>query len=139
LSAVRRIASTRSSRWCSTVNPAALTSASRSTRSGNAIASSAPMNPPIELPTTAALDMRSVDMSSSTNRAYPAIVMFLAGISEPPKPGRSNATTRWSRANTGSCSSQFCHDPDSPWTNTIGGPDPSSITFTRRPPTTIQR
>ena len=26
--------------------------------------------------------------------------------------------TRWSRANTGSCSSQFCHEPDRPWMKT---------------------
>ena len=38
-----------------------------------------------------------------------------------------------SRAKSGSCSSQFCHEPDRPWMKTIGGPEPSSTTLTRRP------
>ena len=47
--------------------------------------------------------------------------------------------TRCVRANTGTCSSQFCHEPERPWMKTTGGPEPMSITFTRRPPTVTHR
>ena len=60
-----------------------------------------------------------------------------------PKPGRSSAITRCSRANTGSCSSQFGHEPESPWTKTSGWPVrrswPSSIVLTGVPSTISQR
>ena len=65
--AVRRAApssaSARSLRRYSIDRPAALTSTSRSTRSGKRIASSMPMKPPIELPTTAALPTPSSSSS----------------------------------------------------------------------------
>ena len=52
--------------------------------------------------------------------------MSHGGIGLAPNPGRSRAMTLWSRAKAGICSSQFCHAPESPWTNTIGGPSPIS-------------
>ena len=42
------------------------------------------------------------------------------GIGDSPKPGRSSAITRRSCAARGMFSSQFCHWPPRPWTNTIG-------------------
>ena len=44
------------------------------------------------------------------------------------EPGRSSASTRCSRAKWGMFSSQFCHEPERPWTKTTGirAPEPSS-------------
>ena len=64
----RAAASARSLRRYSIDRPAALTSTSRSTRSGKRIASSMPMKPPIELPTTAAPPTPSSSSSASTKR-----------------------------------------------------------------------
>ena len=55
----------RSVRIDSMLSPAAATSTRRSTRAGYWIASSAPMKPPIELPTICALSMSSSVMSAS--------------------------------------------------------------------------
>ena len=57
----------RGSLWVE--RPAAETSTRRSTRCGKAIASSAPMKPPIELPTTAAAAISSWSRSPSSMRA----------------------------------------------------------------------
>ena len=55
-------------RWCSIVIPAAETSTRRSTRGGNLIATSQPMKPPIELPTSATGPVPSASHSESTQR-----------------------------------------------------------------------
>src|SRR3712207_4763984 len=60
------------------------------------------------------------------------------GIGDCPKPGRSIAMTRWDSMNCGICSSQFCHEPESPCTKTSGGPEPTSRTFAGRPSTSTQ-
>ena len=52
------------------------------------------MNPPIELPTTTGDSISSCEHSASITRAKPWIEIRPAGISEPPNPGRSGATTR---------------------------------------------
>ena len=116
--------------------PAAETSTSLRTRVGNASASSAPMNPPIELPTTTGDSISSTEHSESITRAKPWIEIRPDGISEPPKPGRSGAITRKRSMNAGMFSSQFCHSPPRPCRNSSGGPSPPvSIRFTRRPRT----
>ena len=66
--------------------PAAETSTSLRTRVGNASASSAPMNPPIELPTTTGDSSSSRVHSASITRAKPWIEIRPDGISEPPEP-----------------------------------------------------
>src|SRR3954454_15123826 len=125
---------------CSTDRPAADTSTSRLTRVGDASASSAPMNPPIELPTTTGPSTPSSPHSASMTRAKPWMEIRPAGISERPKPGRSGAITRWVRISAGMFSSQFCHSPPSPWMNRMGwSPPPVSITLTRRPSTSTVR
>src|SRR3954449_11722883 len=40
--------------------------------------------------------------------------MSSAGVSEQPKPGRSMATTRWSRGDSGACSSHDWHEAPRP-------------------------
>ena len=65
----RRIsASARSLRWCSAVMPAAETSTSLSTRCGCAIATSAAMNPPMELPITEPRSTPTVAQKWSSRR-----------------------------------------------------------------------
>jgi hypothetical protein len=124
----------------STDSPAAETSTRRRTRVGNASASSAPTKPPIELATTTGASTPRAPHSASTARARPWMEMRPAGISEPPNPGRSGAITRWEPMNAGMLSSQFCHAPPSPWTNSRGGPSPPvSTTFIRRPRTVTGR
>ena len=49
-----------------------------------------------------------------------------AGIGLSPKPGRSRAIARWLRAKWGRFSSQFCQQPESPWTKISGSPSPIS-------------
>ena len=110
--------------------PAADTSTSWETRSGNWIATSAAMYPPIELPTRSTFPSSSLLASSFTHRPYRVIVIFSSssGSGVSPKPGRSMATTRRFCASRGRFSSQFCHWPPSPCTNTTGSrsPDPMS-------------
>ena len=106
------------------VMPAAETSTSPAARSGNWIATSAAVNPPIELPTSTASPRSSSEQSASTQRPKPEIDISSAGISDSPWPGRSTAITLRSRPILGMFSSQFCHDPPSPWTMTTGGPSP---------------
>ena len=65
--------------------PAAETSTSLRTRVGNASASSAPMKPPIELPTTTGFSISSASHSASITRAKPWIEIRPAGISERPE------------------------------------------------------
>ncbi len=114
--------------------PAAEISTSLRTRVGNASASSAPMKPPIELPTTTGSTTPSRSHSASITRAKPWIEIRPDGISERPKPGRSGAITRWLPMKAGRFSSQFCHSPPSPWMNSSGGASPPlSIRFIRRP------
>ena len=48
------------------------------------------------------------------------------GIGLAPKPGRSSAIARWPRPKWGRFSSQFCQQPEMPWTKTIGSPSPIS-------------
>ena len=48
------------------------------------------------------------------------------GIGLAPKPGRSSAIARWVRPKWGRFSSQFCQEPEMPWTKTIGSPSPIS-------------
>ena len=69
------------------------------------------------------------------------IEIFSRGIGDSPKPGRSGAITRWESMKAGMLSSQFCHVPDSPCTNTIAGlsAPPVSITLTSRPSTVTRR
>src|SRR3954447_26859530 len=125
---------------CSTESPAAETSTSRVTRVGNAIASSAPMKPPIELPTTTEPSTPSVRHSSSITRPYPWIDIRPDGISERPNPGRSGAMTRCVPMNAGMFSSQFCHTPPSPCRNRSGGRSPPvPPPFFPRPATTMLR
>ena len=111
----------------------ARSSTRRSTRCGKAIASSAEMKPPIELPTTAAA---SIPSSSSSCRAG-ARSRRSRSARGASASGRSRAGRARSRdgrrANTGSCSSQFGQEPDRPCTNTSGGPAPSSIMLTGWP------
>ena len=120
----------RSSRWYSIVRPAALTSTRRSTRAGNWIASSAPMKPPIELPTTEAAPTRALEQRVDDARVA-RDGDLLEGIGESPKPGRSIAITRWSATKAGMFSSQFTQLPASPWMKTIVlSPWPRSMTST---------
>ena len=66
----RKLGSARSARRSPYVeSPAAETSTRRSTRCGKEIASSAPMKPPIELPTTAAASISSWSRRPSSRRA----------------------------------------------------------------------
>src|SRR3954471_3153493 len=124
----------------STDRPAAEIRTSLDTQVGNAIASSAPMKPPIELPTTIGASTSSAWHSASTTRANPWMEIRPAGISERPKPGRSGAITRCDPMNAGMLSSQFCHMPASPWMNRIGWfAPPVSTTLTRRPSTSTVR
>ena len=74
--------------------PAAEIRTSLRSRVGNASASSAPMKPPIELPTTTGSEMSSRSHSASITRAKPWIEIRPEGISERPNPGRSGAITR---------------------------------------------
>ena len=117
--------------------PAAETSTSRSTRVGKASASSAPTNPPIELPTTATRSTPSASHIASTVLAYPWIEIGSAGMSEPPKPGRSSARQRWVSLKAGMFSSQLCQFELQPWMKSSGVPPPAtgpvSSTLTRRP------
>ena len=72
--------------------PAAETSTSLRTRVGNASASSAPMKPPIELPTTTGDSTPSCRAAARrSTRAKPWIEIRPGGISDPPNPGRSGA------------------------------------------------
>ena len=117
--------------------PAAETSTSFDTRVGNASASSAPMNPPIELPTTTGDSISSCEHSASITRANPWIEIRPDGISEPPNPGRSGATTRKRSMNAGMFSSQFCHSPPSPWRNSSGRTVPTGVDHVDPPAQTI--
>ena len=104
--------------------PAAETSTSRSTRCGKAIASSARD----EAAHRVADDRRGVDRRAASQQAVEQARVagdrdLLARHRRVRRsPGRSSAITRCVRANTGSCSSQFCQEPDRPCTNTSGGP-----------------
>jgi hypothetical protein len=134
------VASTGSALTYSVDSPAAETSTSLSTRVGNESASSAPTKPPIELPITTGQSMPSCSQTASAVLAKPRIEMSSRGISDSPKPGRSNVTQRCVRMKTGMFSSQFCQTPPSPCRNSSGGPEPPlSITCTRRPSTSIER
>ena len=116
-------------------SPAADTRTSRSTRVSNESASSAPMKPPIELPTTDTLSTPSASHIASTVLAYPRIEIGSAGISEAPKPGRSSARQRCVLMNAVMLSRKTCHFELRPCRNSSGGPlPPVSSTFTRRPP-----
>ena len=121
--------------------PAADTRTRRSTRVGKARASSAPTNPPIELPTTATRSTPSAAHIASTVLAYPWIEIGSDGISEPPNPGRSSAMQRWVPMKAGMVSSQLCQFELQPWMKTSGVPPPStgpvSSTLTRRPSSSI--
>jgi hypothetical protein len=120
--------------------PAAEISTSRRTRVGNASASSAPMKPPIELPTTTGFEMSNRSHRASITRANPWIEIRPDGICERPNPGRSGAITRCDGMNAGMFSSQFCHSPPRPCTNSSGSPGPPvSTTFTERPSTSSER
>jgi len=50
----------------------------------------------------------------------------VAGRLEQPKPGMSQATTRWLFENAANCGSHDAEFPPSPCRNTIGGPLPAS-------------
>ena len=90
----RPTASTGSRHLVSADMPAADTRTSLRTRVGKASVSSAPMKPPIELPTTTASSIPSRSHNASMTRAKPWIEIRPEGISEAPKPGRSGAITR---------------------------------------------
>ena len=48
------------------------------------------------------------------------------GIGLEPKPGRSRAIARRPAPKWGRFSSQFCQQPESPWTKSSGSPSPIS-------------
>ena len=98
------------------------------------------MNPPIELPTTTGDSTSSCVQSWSIARAKLWIEIRPAGISDPPNPGRSGASTRKRSMKAGMLSSQFCHSPPSPCRNSSGGLSPPvSIRLIRLPRTVSVR
>ena len=102
------------------------------TRVGNETASSAPTNPPIELPITTGSSSPSWSQTRVDGAARSPGSRLVRGISDRPKPGRSIATQRCVSMKAGMLSSQFCQMPPRPWMNSSGGPSPPvSITPTR--------
>ena len=75
-------------------DPSRYTSTSFETRVGKASAISAPMNPPMDFPTTIgdSLQMRTERIDHPRRSSW--IEILPLGISERPNPGRSGATTR---------------------------------------------
>ncbi len=107
-------------------------------RAGLSAATATATPPPMLLPTRVARETPSRSSKPRTTAGYSSKERS-GGQSDCPNPGRSRATTSWSRARTGRTSFQVESEDANPCRRTIAGPDPLRTNRTRRPATDSNR